>query len=421
MNNIIVVGAGAAGLMAAGQACSDFSSVILLEKMKFPGKKLRITGKGRCNLTNVAPVKDFIEQFRSDGRFLFSSFHRFFNQELIEYFDSLGVPCKIERGGRVFPESDKAQDVVDALVKVIKKKKVQIIKNVKVETLLLNENRISGVTAVLQKSNKKNEKVSYPADAVILCTGGASYPATGSTGDGYKLAKDSGHTIIPIRPSLVPLIYKDSALKKLNGLELKNVKANVWIDGNPVMSEFGDLTFIDGRVSGPIILKMSRFIVDGIDKKKKVCFSIDLKPALSVEKLFLRIDRECEKSDSGKISQILRKLMPQKLIMTCSTCTGLNPDKPTSDLTSHKRNQLLTWLKDFRFEVDGYGSFEEAIITAGGVSTKQVNPRTMESQLIKGLYFAGEILDMDANTGGYNLQAAFSTGWLAGRSAGNME
>ncbi|MCK5686580.1 NAD(P)/FAD-dependent oxidoreductase [bacterium] len=406
--------------MAAGQACGESSKVIILEKMKFPGRKLRITGKGRCNLTNNASVKAFIEQFKSDGRFLFSAFHRFFNQDLIEFFDEIGVTCKTERGGRVFPESDKAQDVVDALVEYNRNNDVKIIKNVKVESLEIKEGRIIGVTGIRSGGKGKNEKVTYPADSVIICCGGASYPRTGSTGDGYRLAKNAGHEIIPVRPSLVPLKYKDNVLKKLNGLILKNVKVQVWMDGNSVREEFGEASFIDDRISGPVILKMSRFIVDSLDLKKKIFISIDLKPALKEEKLLRRLERECTQFSDEKIDKILRKLMPSNLIGTCLAYTGLSSELDVSSLNSVKINCLLKWLKDFRFEISGYGSFDEAIITAGGVSTKQIDPRTMESKIVKDLYFAGEILDIDANTGGYNLQAAFSTGWLAGRSAGGI-
>jgi len=409
---VIVVGAGASGLMAAGQAAEMGASVLLLEKMDRPGRKLRITGKGRCNLTNVAPVSDFIAHFGPSGCFLRQAFYRFFTSDLLALFEELGVPTVTERGGRVFPVSQEARDVVDALVRWVREGGVQIQTRSSVERLLIEEERVVGVKTSTDPTGR-----TYRADAVIVATGGASYPATGSTGDGYRLAESVGHTLVPVRPALVPLETAGDVAPRLQGLSLRNVTAQTWIAGQEQAELFGEMLFTHFGVSGPIILSLSRQIVDALRQDRRVVLSIDLKPALDGDKLDARLLRDLDAHGKRHFRTLLKGLLPSKLIPVCIDLTGIPPHKEAHQITAQERERLRTWLKDFRLEVTGHRPFSEAIITAGGVETREVDPRTMASRLVEGLYFAGEVLDVDADTGGYNLQAAFSTGWLAGRSA----
>jgi len=409
---VIVVGAGASGLMAAGQAAQMGASVLLLEKMDRPGRKLRITGKGRCNLTNVAPVSDFIAHFGPSGCFLRQAFYRFFTSDLLALFEELGVPTVTERGGRVFPVSQEARDVVDALVRWVREGGVQIQTRSSVERLLIEEERVVGVKTSTDPTGR-----TYRADAVIVATGGASYPATGSTGDGYRLAESVGHTLVPVRPALVPLETAGDVAPRLQGLSLRNVTAQTWIAGQEQAELFGEMLFTHFGVSGPIILSLSRQIVDALRQDRRVVLSIDLKPALDGDKLDARLLRDLDAHGKRHFRTLLKGLLPSKLIPVCIDLTGIPPHKEAHQITAQERERLRTWLKDFRLEVTGHRPFSEAIITAGGVETREVDPRTMASRLVEGLYFAGEVLDVDADTGGYNLQAAFSTGWLAGRSA----
>ena len=409
---VIVVGAGASGLMAAGQAAQMGASVLLLEKMDRPGRKLRITGKGRCNLTNVAPVSDFIAHFGPSGCFLRQAFYRFFTSDLLALFEELGVPTVTERGGRVFPVSQEARDVVDALVRWVREGGVQIQTRSSVERLLIEEERVVGVKTSTDPTGR-----TYRADAVIVATGGASYPATGSTGDGYRLAESVGHTLVPVRPALVPLETAGDVAPRLQGLSLRNVTARVRTDGQEQAELFGEMLFTHFGVSGPIILSLSRQIVDALRQDRRVVLSIDLKPALDGDKLDARLLRDLDAHGKRHFRTLLKGLLPSKLIPVCIDLTGIPPHKEAHQITAQERERLRTWLKDFRLEVTGHRPFSEAIITAGGVETREVDPRTMASRLVEGLYFAGEVLDVDADTGGYNLQAAFSTGWLAGRSA----
>ena len=405
---VIVVGAGAAGLLAAGEAARQGAGVTLLEKMKYPGRKLGITGKGRCNLTNEDSVEEFISHFGRNGRFLRQAFDRFFSNDLVELLGRLGVATAIEQGGRIFPVSERALDVVEALAHFARDAGVITRSNVRVTKLLVKENRVVGV--------RTSEDL--PADAVIIATGGLSYPATGSTGDGYKLAEQVGHTVIPARPSLVPVETSGDIAPRLQGLSLKNVTAKVLVDGKKRAKEFGEMLFTHFGLSGPIILRLSRGIVDALSDNRTVTVSIDLKPALSESKLDARLLRDIEEHGKQQFHTLLKGLLPAKLIPVCIDLTGIAPDKPANQISAVERKRLLAWLKDFRFQVTSPRPWEEAIITAGGVSTKEIDPRTMASRIIKGLYFAGEVIDIDGSTGGYNLQAAFSTGWLAGHSAG---
>ena len=406
---VIVVGGGAAGFMAAGQAAEMGAETLLLEKMNHPGRKLRIAGKGRCNLTNVAPLSEFITHFGPNGRFLRQAFARFFSSDLAAFFEQLGVRTVTERGGRVFPVSGQAQDVVDALVRWIGERGVTLQTRSPVKRLLVEGGRVTGVQASRGRVHR--------ADAVIVATGGASYPATGSTGDGYRLAQAVGHTIVPIRPALVPLETAGDIAPRLQGLSLRNVTVRVWVNGKEQAEAFGEMLFTHFGLSGPIILSLSRQVVDALRLGQRVILSIDLKPALDERRLDARLLRDLDAHGKRHFRTLLKGLLPSKLIQVCIDLTDIPPDKAAHQITSEERLRLRAWLKDFRLEVTGHRSFAEAIITAGGVDTREVDPRTMASRLVEGLYFAGEVLDVDADTGGYNLQAAFSTGWVAGRSA----
>jgi predicted Rossmann fold flavoprotein len=412
-HQVIVVGAGAAGLMAAGQAAELGARTLLLEKMDRPGRKLRITGKGRCNLTNVAPPSEFVERFGPNGRFLRQAFSRFFAPHLVAFFEERGVRTVTERGGRVFPASDEAHDVVDALAHWVTKLGVTLKTQSPVKQLLVEEGRAVGVQA---RGGQE-----YCADAVIVATGGASYPATGSTGDGYRLAESVGHTIVPIRPALVPLETAGDVAHRLQGLSLRNVAVRLLTDGRKKADAFGEMLFTHFGVSGPMILYLSKLAVDALRAGQEVELSIDLKPALDEHKLDARLLRDFDVHGRKHFRNLLKALLPGKLIPICIDLTGIPADKPAHQITAGERQRLRTWLKGFRLEVTGHRPFEEAIITAGGVDVREIDPRTMESRLVKGLYFAGEVLDVDANTGGFNLQAAFSTGWVAGRAAAQIK
>jgi predicted Rossmann fold flavoprotein len=406
---VIVVGAGAAGLMAAGQAAAQGAQTLLLEKQKRPGLKLRITGKGRCNLTNVAPLPDFITHFGPNGRFLRQSLSRFFADELLAFFQELGVPTVTERGGRVFPESDRAADVVDALLGWGKAQGVVLRTRSPVQQLIVEGDRLVGVLV--------SPDVTQRASAVIIATGGASYPATGSTGDGYRLAQSVGHTIVPIRPSLVPLETAGDIAPRLQGLSLRNVTVRLLVNGEKQAEAFGEMLFTHFGVSGPITLTLSRQVVDALRSGQSVSLSLDLKPALDERKLDARLLRDLDGHGKQKFRTLLKGLLPRKLIPVCLDLLGIPAAKAAHQITAQERQRLRSWLKDFRLRVVGHRSFDEAIVTAGGVDTREIDPRTMGSRLVQGLYFAGEVLDVDGDTGGYNLQAAFSTGWMAGRSA----
>jgi len=430
--HVIVVGGGPAGLIAAGQAAEMGARVTLLEKMRRPGRKLRITGQGRCNLTNVAPRSDFIAHFRAHGRFLRPAFFRFFNDDLVAFFEGLGVPTVTERGGRVFPASGQAQDVVDALVRWTQKRGVALRTQSPVRELLVEGGRVVGVRVSGAEEDAAGS-TGVRAHAVIVATGGASYPATGSTGDGYRLARSVGHTIVPIRPALVPLETGDPSEEggeadggavgsgriaaRLQGLSLRNVTVRVWVEGRKEAEMFGEMLFTTFGVSGPVILSLSGDIVDALRRGSRVTLSIDLKPALDHARLDARLLRDLDAHGKRHFQNLLKGLLPSKLIPVCVDLTGIPAHKPGHQITADERQRLRTWLKDFRLRVTGHRSLAEAIVTAGGVDTLEIDPHSLSSRLVEGLYFAGEVLDIDADTGGYNLQAAFSTGWVAGRAA----
>jgi len=405
---VIVIGGGAAGLMAAGQAAEAGADTLLLEKMQRTGLKLCITGKGRCNITNVAEVSDFISHFDKTGTFLRQAFARFFNTELMAFFNSLGLKLVTERGGRVFPASGKAPDVHRALVQWSKKAGVRISHSAPVDKIRTHHERIAGVVSQGRE---------IACDAVILAAGGASYPATGSTGDGYRLSESAGHTVIPIRQALVPLVTSGDEAKQMAGLNLRNVNTRMLINGRKKREHFGEIVFTDFGITGPSILTLSGDAVDSLNGGHKVSFSIDLKPALDEKKLDARLLRDIASQGTKPISSLLRGLIPREMVPVCLNGIDVPAARTACYISAKERRRLRAWLKDFRLEVTGCRPFAEAIITAGGIDTREIDPRTMESRKTKGLFFAGELIDIQADTGGYNLQAAFSTGWLAGRSA----
>lgn len=411
ISDVVVVGGGPAGLLAAGRAAELGAKVLVLEKMYAPGRKLLITGKGRCNVTNEATISEFITHIFPDGRFLRSAFANFFSHDIIELLARYGVPCTLERGGRYFPESNQSADILNALLKWVGELGVEIRSGQRVEKLLLENGIVVGV-----KANGEN----YPAQHVILATGGKSYPGTGSTGDGYELARQVGHTIEKPIPALVPLETKGSVAQQLQGLNLKNVKAIIWVDGKKAGEDFGEMIFTHFGLSGPIILTLSRIAVAALQSNKKVEFTIDLKPALDEQKLDSRLIRDLNEHGKKKLENIFREWLPASMIPVFMEILQLDPEKECHQVTGNERKQIRNLMKNLRFEVSHNRSFKEAIITAGGVVTSEISPKTMESKIVKGLYFAGELIDLDAETGGYNLQIAYSTGWLAGNSAGKQ-
>ncbi len=405
MKKIIVVGGGAAGMMSAIQAAENGAKVILLEKTNRVGKKLSITGKGRCNITNFSDVDEIIKNIPGNGKFLNSVLKNFDSNDVIKFFESLGVKTKIERGNRVFPQSDSAKEVVDALINKMISLDVDIKLNTKAEKIIVENKKVVGV-----EFDKKIEK----ADSVILTTGGASYPATGSTGDGFKMAKDLGHTITKILPALVPIETEENFVKDLQGLSLKNVKVKLIAENKKIAEEFGEMLFTHFGVSGPIILTLSRKISFLLDEGKFVELSINLKPALTPEQVAARVLRDFEKFKRKSIKNALVELLPNALISVILDLSFIDEEKHIDSITQAERKRLTETLRDFRLTVAKTRPIEEAIVTVGGVSVKEVNPKTMESKIIKNLYFAGEILDIDGFTGGFNLQTAFSTGYAAG-------
>jgi len=405
---VIVVGGGAAGLMAAGQAAEAGADTVLFEKMKRPGRKLCITGKGRCNITNIAEIADFIAHFGKTGVFLRQAFSRFFNTDLMDHLTILGLELVTERGGRVFPASGIASDVLKVLVQWIKRCGVRIKHSSSVDELMINGGHVTGIISCGRE---------FPCDSVILATGGASYPSTGSTGDGYRFAVSAGHNIIPVRPALVPLETAGDVSGKMAGLNLHNINVSMFVNGRKRKEAFGEMVFTEFGVTGPIILNLSGEIVDVLQNGHKVVLSIDLKPALNEKKLDARLLRDFEARGREQVNSLMRGLLPREMVDVCLDLTGIPPERSVSSISAKERKSLRTWLKDFRLEVTGHRPITEAIVTAGGIDTTEIDPRTMESRFIKGLFIAGELLDIQADTGGYNLQAAFSTGRLAGRSA----
>ena len=405
--DLIVIGGGPAGLLAAGRAAETGCKVLILEKMKQPGQKLMITGKGRCNITNIATVSEFITHVYPKGRFLKPAFSQFYSKEIINLLEKYGVDVKLERGGRYFPAGNKASEVVKALLKWVAELKVEIRSNHKVEKLLIENGKITGCKANGQE---------FFSPRVVLATGGKSYPATGSTGDGYRLAKMAGHTVEEPKPALVPLETAGNTAQQLQGLNLKNVKAVVWSSDKKVGEAFGEMIFTHFGLSGPIILTLSRLVVNELYKNNKVEISIDLKPALDDQKLDKRLLRDLNEHGKKQIGNIFRSWLPASMIPVFLNKLNLDAAKPCHQVSSKERKQIRLLMKNLRFTVTGSRPFKEAIITSGGIPTNEISAKTMESKIVQGLYFAGEIIDLDAETGGYNLQIAYSTGWVAGNS-----
>jgi hypothetical protein len=403
---VIVVGGGPSGMIAAIAAAEQNATVILLERNGILGKKLGITGKGRCNLTNDCSEKELVENIPGNGKFLFSAFHRLNSQKLQDYFLQWGVELKIERGKRVFPASDKAETIIQALRSRLLDLGVEIRYNQRVKQLWIVDNTLKGVITY---------QGTLEADRVILATGGSSYPTTGSTGDGYPMAREVGHNIIAPRPALVPIEIDSPWNKMLQGLSLKNVNVAIQTEQKILSQEFGEMLFTHFGVSGPVILSLSRTLLDW-DLKERRYLSIDLKPALSIEQLDARIQRDFQKNINKHFRNSLSELLPLSMIPVIIEACQIAPDKSINSVTKEERMALVTTLKDFRLRITGLRPLEEAIVTAGGVDVREIDPKTMASKIIKGLYIVGELLDIDGYTGGFNLQAAFSSGYVAGIS-----
>ena len=429
---VIIIGGGPAGMLAAISSAKIGNEVTILEKMNMLGKKLLITGKGRCNITSSISIDEFIKNIPGNGMFMYSSFNNFNNIDIIQMLEKEGVKTKVERGNRVFPVSDSSKDVQQALIKILKKLNVKVILNAKVEEILVVDEKIENnkedkVNRIVYgvRANIEGKNNTIMADKIILATGGKSYPGTGSTGDGYEIAKKLGHTITKIRPSLVPLTAsKESSLKickDLQGVSLKNVSIVLkdTTKNKVIYEDFGEMLFTHFGVSGPTILSSSAHLlrykdVDNLMKNGNIVLSIDLKPALSTEKLDERILRDFSEEKNKEFKNSLDKLLPKKMIPVIIELSGITPDKKVNEITKRERQKLVEILKKLEIKIDGFRPIEEAIITSGGINIKEINPKTMESKLIKGLYFAGEIIDVDAYTGGFNLQIAYSTGYTAG-------
>ena len=405
MSKVIVIGGGAAGMMAAVTAAERGCEVILLEKNEKLGKKLFITGKGRCNVTNAADMEILFKNVCRNEKFLYSAFYGYDNQALMAFIEEEGCPLKVERGDRVFPVSDHSSDIIAAFSGALRKRNVDIRLNTEVRSILYTEDRVVGVTLANGKTLK--------ADKIIVCTGGISYASTGSTGDGYRFAKESGHRFVEPKPALVPLEIRESWCKELMGLSLKNVTLTMMKGKKKLYEEFGEMLFTHFGVSGPLVLSASSYYNGDPD----TMLYLDLKPALTAEQLDKRILRDFEENMNKQFKNSLGGLFPAKLIPVMIDLSGIHPEKKVNEVSREERQNFVQLIKNLPLTVTGTRSFAEAIITRGGVSVKDVNPSTMESKLIQNLYFAGEVLDLDALTGGFNLQIAWSTGHLAGESA----
>jgi hypothetical protein len=405
MARVIVIGGGAGGILAAGRAAECGAKVVLLEKNSTLGKKLRITGKGRCNVTNTADKNEFVEAFGSNGKFLYGAFSRFSNQDLRDLLERLGVPTKVERGGRVFPASDRADDIASALEKWLKELKVDIRVGTVAKGLKIEDGRVVGVDVF---------GGTMRADAVILATGGITYPQTGSTGDGYRMAGEVGHKIVIPIPSLAALEVGESWVSQLQGLSLKNVRVTLMAGGKKVGQQFGEMLFTHFGVSGPIILTLSKTYIT-LKEKEDVVISINMKPAITREQLEARLLGDF--TDTKFFKNYLPELLPRTFIPVFMQLSGIPADTSLNTITHDQRKKILSLLLDFKLTVTSARAADEAIVTSGGIPIGEIDSRTMESKLVAGLFFCGEVIDIDAVTGGYNLQAAFSTGWVAGESA----
>lgn len=406
MKRVVVIGGGAAGLMAAVIAGREGAKVTLLEKMNYVGKKMGITGKGRCNITNACDMSDFIKNTPGNGKFLYGAYERFTNEDLLQLLHDAGLETKVERGGRVFPASDSALDVRNTFMKLMKHYGVDVHLEEPVKKLLVDDGVVTGVVT---------DRETYHADAVVIATGGKSYPATGSTGDGYMLGAQVGHTITDIRPSLVPIVTEESWVKDLMGLSLRNVELSVVAKNKVQAKMFGEMMFTHFGITGPIVLSLSHTVGKLMRKKNIgiIGLDINLKPALSPETLDKRLQKDFDLYSKKQLINGMKDLLPSRLIPLIIELAGIDPQKPINQISKEERQQIGYMLQHMPLTVKGLRPVEEAIVTAGGISLKEFNPKTMESKLVKGLYGAGEVLDIDAFTGGYNLQAAFSTGFVA--------
>ena len=407
MSNVAIIGGGAAGMLAAIGAKVAGHNVTIIEKNEKLGKKMYITGKGRCNITNASDMDEIFKNVVKNNKFLYSAFYTFSNDDIVNILHEEGIETKIERGNRVFPVSDKSSDVILGLSKRLRNLNVDIMYNTQVKRVIIDNNAISGVELVNGKQ--------MTFDAVVIATGGYSYQTTGSNGDGYKFAKDCGHTVTDIYPSLVPFNVNEEYIKELQGVSLKNVKGSFFIGNKCIYSDFGEMLFTHFGVSGPIVLSASSCITEKIEKQD-VYMEIDLKPALSFDELDARVMKDFSKNINKDFRNSLNELLPKKMIPVIIELSQIDPFKKVNEITKEERKRLVTLLKQFRFKLTSTRGFNEAIITRGGVNVKEINPATMESKIVSGLYFAGEVIDVDALTGGYNLQIAYSTGYLAGIS-----
>jgi predicted Rossmann fold flavoprotein len=410
--DVVVIGAGASGLLAAGRAASLGVKVLLLDKMEREGRKLLITGKGRCNITNQSTLSEFVKHVHPSGNFLKPALNGFYHEDIMQLLEKYKVETVVERGARVFPKSNKAADVVNALVKWAVEQGVTIRLKSKVQHIQIEGGQVTGVTYL-----NNDQQIQLACHAIILSTGGYSYPATGSNGEGHVMAQKLGHAMEKSRQALVPIEVSEKIEDALNGLNLRNVRAIVWSDGKKLSEDFGELTFAPWGLTGPIVLTLSRGIVDAFKLGKKLEISIDLKPALTEQTLDARLLRDIDVNGKMPLDKLFKLWLPMQLINPVLARLSFDAKVLANQLTAKDRRQIRILLKDFRFHVSGIRPFKEAIITAGGVKTSDINSKTMESKIVKSLYFAGEMIDVDADTGGYNLQIAFSTGWLAGTSS----
>lgn len=408
MSKVIIAGGGAAGMMAGVAAAQNGHEVHIYEKNEKLGKKVYITGKGRCNVTNACDMETLFQNVVTNSKFLYSSFYGFSNYDVMDFLEGCGCRLKTERGNRVFPVSDKASDIIHAFSEKLRELNVSVHYHEEVKSLIISEDTCKGI--ILKKSGKH-----VNGDAVIVATGGLSYPATGSTGDGYRFAAEAGHAVTETFPALVPFITKEAVVKELQGLSLKNIQVTLYKGKKVKYQEFGEMLFTHFGVSGPVLLSASSYIAGDL-KKEPVILSIDLKPALSDEQLDARILRDFEEFTNKQFRNSLVHLLPSKLIPVIVDRSGIPPDKRINEVTREERQRLIRAVKDFRLTITGLRDYKEAIITQGGVSVKEINPSTMESKKVSGLYFAGEVLDLDAVTGGFNLQIAWSTGYAAGNA-----
>lgn len=408
MSQVIIIGGGAAGMMAAIAAARAGHKVRIYEKNEKLGKKVYITGKGRCNVTNACDTEELFQNVVHNAKFLYSSFYAFTNTDVMELIEHYGCPLKTERGNRVFPVSDKSSDVIHALAVALRELDVEVELHEEVTAVLTEQEKVTGVRL------KRGSRDVF-ADAVIVTTGGLSYPSTGSTGDGYRFAKELGHSVTELSPALVPFEAREEVCKELQGLSLRNIRAEIRKGKKVLYSEFGEMLFTHFGVSGPVLLSASSYVAAQI-KKEPLTLSIDLKPALGEEQLDARILRDFEEAKNKQFKNSLNQLLPAKLIPVIIERSGISPEKKVNEITREERRRLVQAVKDFCITLTGLRDYKEAIITQGGVSVREVNPSTMESKKTAGLYFAGEVLDLDAVTGGFNLQIAWSTGYLAGSS-----